>query len=214
MYCQPEELEVIASSKVCQKYRKGQIIYQEGNPALGLYCVHSGKIKVIKVGGDYKEQIVHLGKEGEVLGLAALIASSSYSTSAVALDDCVVCFVPRISFLHLLSSNSQFCTSLLKVLADSLHKAEQGMVHLAYKPVRERLADALLLLLRTYQLTNQTQFSIAISRDDLAALVGTAKETTIRLLSEFKDEGIITSKGSQITILKPESLAEIAALYT
>ncbi|WP_324674750.1 Crp/Fnr family transcriptional regulator [Hymenobacter sp. GOD-10R] len=192
---------------------KGQTIYREGSPALGLYCVHSGKIKVIKVGGDDKEQIVHLGKAGEVLGLAALIARSNHLASAVALEDCVVCFVPRTSFLYLLSSNLQFCTSLLKVLADSLHKAEQGMLRLAYKPVRERLADALLLLLHTYQTTDQAQFSIAISRDDLAALVGTAKETTIRLLSEFKDKGIIASKGSQITILKPEKLVEIAALY-
>jgi CRP-like cAMP-binding protein len=101
----------------------------------------------------------------------------------------------------------------MKQLATALAETEERMLQLAYKPVRERLADALLLLLRTYQHADQQQFSIAISRDDLAALVGTAKETTIRLLSELKDEGTITTKGSQITVLKPQRLIQIAAQY-
>ena len=213
LYCQSEELELISNNKSCQRYAKGQVIFQKGNPALGLYCVHSGKIKISKMGGDDKEQIVHLSKEGDILGLGPLMAQIPYPTSAIALEDCVVCFVPRNDFLQLVHSNVQFCTALMNQLAASLFEAEERMLHLAYKPVRERLADALLLLLRTYQHTDEHQFSIAISREDLASLVGTAKETTIRLLSELKDEGTITSKGSQITILRPQRLVQIAAKY-
>ena len=214
IFCQPEELSQVSAAKTCQHYGKGQVIFQEGTPTSGLYCIHSGKIRVIKVGGDGKEQVVHLGKEGDILGLSALMTDAIHSTSAITLEESIVCFVPRSSFLHLLVSNSQFCTALMRLLADSLRQAEQGMLHLAYKPVRERLASALLLLLHTYQpAAKHEQFSITISREELASLAGTVKETTIRLLSEFKEDGIVASKGSQITILKPEKLSEIAALY-
>jgi len=216
IFCQPEELGQVSAAKTCQQYGKGQVIFQEGSPTSGLYCVHSGKIRVIKAGGDGKEQVVHLAKEGDILGLSALMTDATHSTSAVTLEESIVCFVPRSSFLHLLVSNSQFCAALMRLLADSLKQAETGMLHLAYKPVRERLASALLLLLHTYQPTSTHEpdpFSIIISREELASLAGTVKETTIRLLSEFKEDGIIISKGSQITILKPEKLSEIAALY-
>jgi len=200
-------------SKTCQRYQKGQLIFQEGSPTLGLYCVHNGKIKVTKVGGDDKEQILRLAKEGDTLGLGSLMAGSNHSNSAVALEEAVVCFIPRSNFLSLLTCNTQFCTAVMKLLADTLSQAEERMLHLAYKPVRERLADALLLLLHTYQAADQSKFSISITREDLASLVGTAKETTIRLLSELKDDGIVASKGSQITVLRPEKLHDIAALY-
>jgi CRP/FNR family transcriptional regulator, polysaccharide utilization system transcription regulator len=209
-----DELESVSAGKVCQPYKKGQIIFPEGGRPTGLHCVHQGKIKVSKVGGDNKEQIVRLAREGDVLGFRALLSETHYSASAVALEDCVVCVVPKAEFLRLIETNAQFSHSLLKLLSTALGEAEERMLHLAYKPVRERLAEALLLLLRTYQQDGQTTpVDVPISRDDLAALVGTAKETATRLLSELKADGVVSTRGSHITILQPEKLVDIATLY-
>lgn len=212
--CPLDELEFIATAKSAQLYQKGQVIYQEGMLAQGLHCVHSGKIKVTKTGGDHKEQILRLVRHGDVLGFRALVMGGHYTNSAVALENCVVCFVPRPDFLRLVHSNRQFANSLMHMLAGALAEAEERMMQLAYKPVRERLADALLLLQRTFgDEPTSAQFSISLSREDVASLVGTAKETVSRLLSEFKEAGIIATKGSQITILNAARLHEIATLY-
>ena len=212
--CSLEEQEVIAANKQTLRYQKGQAIYQEGNQALGLYCIYQGKIKLSKAGGDNKEQIVQLLRQGDVLGYRALLVGTRYTSSAVALEDSVVCFVPRVDFLRLLQANAQFARALMQLLAQSLGQAEERMLHLAYKPVRERLAGALLLVHRTYhEEGEELPFRIAFGREDLAALVGTAKETVSRLLSELKDAGIIATRGSQITILKPSSLLEISTMY-
>ncbi|RZK17010.1 MAG: Crp/Fnr family transcriptional regulator [Hymenobacter sp.] len=212
--CSAEELEFINNNKTTQHYQKGQFIYQEGNQALGIYCVHQGKIKIAKAGGDKKEQIVHLVREGDMLGYRALLAGTCYSSSAVALEECVVCFVPRPDFLRLVQANMQFSTALMQLMARTLGQAEERMLHLAYKPVRERLAGALLLVQQTFrQEGEELPFRIALGREDLAALVGTAKETVSRLLSEFKEAGIIATRGSQITLLKPARLLEISTMY-
>ncbi|MBH8557988.1 Crp/Fnr family transcriptional regulator [Hymenobacter negativus] len=197
-----------------QSYQKGQRIFHEGSPALGLHCVNQGKIKVTKASGEGKEQIVQLAKGGDVLGFQSVLTDTRYSTSAVALEDCVVCFIPRSDFFRVWQSNVQFSTSLMQMMARALGAAEVQMLHLAYKPVRERLAGALLLLARTFRKGDEAEiFSMSISREDLASLVGTAKETAIRLLSEFKEAGIIASRGSEVTILNIGELSQIAALY-
>ncbi|MBH8568478.1 Crp/Fnr family transcriptional regulator [Microvirga sp. STS02] len=197
-----------------QSYQKGQRIFHEGSPALGLHCVNQGKIKVTKASSEGKEQIVQLAKGGDVLGFQSVLTDTRYSTSAVALEDCVVCFIPRSDFFRVWQSNVQFSTSLMQMMARALGAAEVQMLHLAYKPVRERLAGALLLLARTFRKGDEAEiFSMSISREDLASLVGTAKETAIRLLSEFKEAGIIASRGSEVTILNIGELSQIAALY-
>ncbi|MDX5422483.1 MAG: Crp/Fnr family transcriptional regulator [Hymenobacteraceae bacterium] len=212
--CNQSELESVSATKSCFTFRKGQIIFHEGGKPSGLYCINSGKVKVAKMGSDGKEQIVRLAKPGDIIGYRALMADTNYSASAVALDDAVVCFVPKSQFLELISHNVAFSGGLMKLLSTALGDAEERMVQMAYKPVRERLAEALLLLRKTYQPADGTDnFTISISREDLASIVGTAKETTIRLLSEFKDEKLITTKGSSITILDADKLYSICHLY-
>lgn len=212
--CQLEELDFISTNKVSQSYQKGQQIFQEGGPAMGLHCVNQGKIKIIKTSGDGKEQITRLVKAGDMIGFQSVVAETKYTTSAVALDDCVVCFIPRADFFRVWQANTQFSTALTQLMAKALGAAEVRMLHLAYKPVRERLAEALLLLVHTFGEVGQAApVSISFSREDLASLVGTAKETATRLLSEFKDAGIITTRGSLFTILDMKGLQQIADLY-
>lgn len=213
--CLLEELEFIATTKTAQVYHKGQVIYQQGNPVLGMHCINQGKVKLAKTGGDGKEHITRLVRHGEVLGLRSMLGGGLYSTSAVALDDCVVCFIPRPDVLRLIQSNRQFSNSLLQLLATNLGEAEEQMLRLAYKPVRERLAEALLLVRRTFDSAAApgAPFTIALSREDLAALVGTAKETVSRLLTEYKEAGIIATRGSQIMLLEEARLLAISTRY-
>jgi CRP-like cAMP-binding protein len=212
--CQLKELDSISSNKVSLSYQKGQPIFQEGSPVQGVHCINNGKIKVTKSGADGKEQILRLAKDGDLLGLQTALTETTYTTSAVALDDCVVCFIPRADFFRVWQSNVQFATVLIQTIAKALGAAEVQMLHLAYKPVRERLAEALLLLVRTFRKEGEPlPFSMSISREDLASMVGTAKETAIRLLSELKESGIISTRGSQVTILKMNALNQIASLY-
>jgi CRP-like cAMP-binding protein len=213
--CLTEELEFIATTKSAQFYHKGQTIYQQGNPVLGMHCIHQGKVKLAKAGGDGKEHITQLVRHGNVLGLRAMLGGGQYLSSAVALDDCVVCFIPRPDVLRLIQSNRQFSNSLLQLLATNLGEAEEQLLRLAYKPVRERLAQALLLVRRTFDSAGAPgePFTIALSREDLAALVGTAKETVSRLLTEYKDAGIVATRGSQIMLLEEEQLRAISTRY-
>jgi CRP-like cAMP-binding protein len=213
--CLLEELEFIAATKSAQVYQKGQAIYQQGSPVLGMHCINQGKVKLAKTGGDGKEHITQLVRHGEVLGLRAMLGGGHYSTSAVALDECVVCFIPRPDVLRLIQSNRQFSNSLLQLLATNLGKAEEQLLRLAYKPVRERLAEALLLVRRTFDSVGAPgePFTIALSREDMAALVGTAKETVSRLLTEYKDAGIVATRGSQIMLLQEAQLLAISTRY-
>lgn len=212
--CQNAELEDINENKCFHTYKKGQVIFHEGNRPFGLFCVFDGKVKISRLNSDGKEQIIRLAKPGDTLGYRSLIENAKYSASAVALDDTQACFVPASDFNKLVDSNVKVANDLMKMLARALGESQERMIHMAMKPVRERLAEALLLLRSTYQTgTAGEPFSIAISRDDLAAIVGTAKETVIRFLSEFKEDGIVSSHGSTITLLKPERLLKISQLY-
>lgn len=211
--CQISELSLISVGKVYQVYQKGQMIFRKGSRAGGLYCIREGKVKVSKFTGDGKEQIIRLAKEGDVLGYRSLMTNDHYSTTAVALTDCVVCQVPRTDFFSVIEQNAQFSHSLMRLLAKALGEAEERILHTAYKPVRERLAEALLLLYHIYQPTDNSVFSIPISREDLSALMGTAKETASRLLSDFRDEGLVRTQGSRITVLDVEKLGKVSALY-
>lgn len=210
--CQPSELDFLAGSKVHRSYRKGQVIFQQGSQTQGLYCVHQGKVKISKVSAEGKERIIRLGKEGDVLGYRSLLLGETYTTAAVALTDCVVCLVPRPDFFSLIGQNARFAQSLTQLLATSLGEAEARLLS-SHKPVSQRLAEALLLLYHAFQPVPDALFSMPVSRDDLAALMGATKETASRLLSEFREEGVVATQGSRITVLNLEKLQYIASLY-
>jgi CRP-like cAMP-binding protein len=213
--CGAEELEMLAEQKSVQHYQKGQSIYQQDTKVTGIHCVHEGKIKITRASDDNKEHIMQLVRPGELIGWRALLAGGVHSSSAIALDDCTVCFLPKVEFVSLIQANKQFSNNLLHLMANIISTAENKLLELAYKPVRERLAGALVLLQQTYGTLEATEpFSIALAREDVAALVGTAKETVSRLLSEFKEEGLITTQGSRITLLKVQQLTQIATRYS
>jgi len=195
-------------------FRKGQVIFGEGAHPLGLYCVNNGKIKLSHRGEDGKEQIVRLSKEGDVLGYRALLTNERYNATAVALDDTEICFIPRDTFFNILKNNPDLSFEIIKMLSTELRKAEDRITDLAQKPVRERMAEGLLFLKETYGFeADGSTINIVLSREDIANLVGTATETAIRLLSEFKNDKIVEFIGKKIRILDYERLVRTARIY-
>lgn len=206
-----EGLALFTASKSCMSFKKGQIIFYEGGHPLGIFCVSNGKVKVAHTGQDGKEQITRLAKEGDVLGYRAMLSGERYNASAVALDDTELCFIPRDVFFNVLKSSHNLSLEVIRLLATELRKAENTMTDLAQKPVRERTAEALLFLKETYGFEEDgATINVILSREDIANLVGTATETAIRLLSEFKHDKIVEFIGKKIKILDMKKLVRTA----
>ncbi len=197
----PEALAVLSMKKSCRKFKKGQIIFHEGQRAGGLYCISHGKVKLFKTSYEGKEQIVRLSKAGDILGYRAVIGDQPYSASAAALEETHICMIPRDELLRHITQNPEMAMSLIKFLGNELSVAEKRMMNLAQKSVRERLAETLIILKETYGTEDDQQtLSVALSREDLANITGTATETVIRLIADFKKEGLIDTSGKKILL--------------
>ncbi len=210
---QDECIDQINEQKICNTYKKGQILFNEGSYPFGVYCINNGKIKLSHSGDDGKEQIIRLLKAGDIVGYRALLSGDRYSATAVALEDTQICFIPKDLFVSLLKHDPALAFEMMKMLSDELHRAEMKLTNLAQKPIRERLAETLLFIKETYGFEEDgITLNVRLSREEIANLVGTATESAIRLLSEFKKEGIVELDGKKIKILKQALLLKTANL--
>ncbi len=210
----PEELELISHSKGGNLYKRGQNIFYDGTRPSGLYCLNSGKVKIYKIDHTGREQIVRLAKSGDVIGYRSLISGELYSSFAAPLEDSLICFIPKNVFFKVLQENSSISMKLMKMLSQDLKSAENRIADMAQKPVRERLAETLLILKEFYGTEgDEMTLDIALTREDLANIVGTATESVIRYLSEFKHDRIIDLKGRKIKILNHSLLVRTANVY-
>ncbi|MEQ8302419.1 MAG: Crp/Fnr family transcriptional regulator [Cyclobacteriaceae bacterium] len=211
-----EELDAINVHKTCIKYKKGQNIFYEGTRPTGLYCMNGGKVKVYKNNVQGKEYIIYIAKPGDFLGYRSLLSEEQYAASATVLEDAKICFIPKDRFMEVLQKNPLFMKRVVKAVCHEMGIMEEKMAELAHKSVRERLAANLLMLKETYGMEGEESqlIDIALSREDLANIVGTATETVIRLLSEFKTDGLISFEGKRIRVLEPRKLARQADLIT
>jgi len=200
------DLDKLSQEKRTKKYNKKDTVYFEGDYPNFLCFLNSGKVKTFKMNKDGKEFVTNLYKAGDFLGYKSLINEEAYEESATALELTEISLIPKEDFLHLLYSSKEVSYKFIKMLAGSIDIKQQELLNLAYDTVRKRVADSLLKLEAKYKSDTQEPFSIAISRDDLASIVGTATESVIRTLSEFKQDGFISIKGSNITIIEPEKL--------
>lgn len=208
---QTKELSI---DKSCNYYKKGQLVFFEGNRPTGLYCINAGKIKIYQIGIEGKEQIIRLAKDGDILGYRSLISGESYSASATVIEDATVCFIPKKTFFDLIQTNSELSTRMMKLLSMDLKSAEKRITGLAQKPVRERLAETVLMLKEFYGLeSDNITIKASLSREDIANIVGTATETAIRVLSEFKAEKIVNLKGKKIQVLNHDLLVKASNVF-
>lgn len=208
----PCDLNDLDNKKTCYFYKKGQVIFYERKRPLGIYCVHSGSVKISRLGTEGKEQIVRIAKAGDLLGLRSLISGRNYSASATTIDDSVVCFIDKRKFFQITIRYPEISTQIMLTLSTLLEEAEKKITSMAQKPVRERLAEALLALDEVFR-SDGCPTVISLSREDLANIVGTANETVIRLLGEFKEEHLVTVKGRKIFLVDKKGLQQIAKDY-
>jgi len=203
-----EELRKLSQEQKTQTLKKKAILFEEGDYPRYVYFVNSGKIKLFKTNEDGKEYIITILTAGDFLGYIDLIKDSNYSESAAALEESEVSMIPRKDFMALLNANRDVSSKLIQMLADNISEKEEQLLQLAYNSVRKRVADALLLLYDRYKEEGK-ETTISILRDDLAHIVGTAKESVIRMLSDFKDEDLISIEKGVITILDKDRLEDL-----
>ncbi|MBC7486907.1 MAG: response regulator [Cytophagaceae bacterium] len=205
-----KELEsLISNDNQNQVILKKHTVYKEGSHPNFIYFINKGKVKTYKTDKLGNEFITGLHKEGDFLGYIDLLENSSYTESAMALEEAEVCTIKRDDFFALIYNNRDIANKFIKMLSDSVIEREERLLKLAYQSVRKRVAEALIQLQNKYKKEETANFTIAISRDDLSGLVGASKETVIRMLSDFKEEGMIEVAGSKITLVKPDKLANL-----
>lgn len=185
---------------------KRSTIYSEGEIPEFLYFVEKGHVRNYKLSSDSKELSTGVYSPNDFFGYIDLLSEQNYSESSVAMEDSKITFVPKEDFESLLLKDQDISRAFIKLLAGNIIEKEKNLVNLAYNTVRKRVAEALVMLYDKYVKQHQSQVELVVSRDELASIVGTAKESVIRILSEFKNDGSILSKGATITILKVEDL--------
>ncbi len=210
----PEEAEMINFEKDFRQYKRGDVLYQEGNRISGFYCIHNGIIKVFKTGFDGKEQIIRFARAGEIIAYRSVLSNEPACTSAKVIEDCQVCFIPSEILISLIKTNSAFSLELLKLACHELGEANSFITDIAQKTVRERLAEILLLLMNDFGIDEQNNLKISLTREELANIVGTATESVIRLLSEFKSDKLVELNGRKIMILNRKGLEKISNVLT
>lgn len=209
-----EGIDLFKRTKQCLCVRSGQLIFHEGGCPSGLYIVFSGKVKIAKSGEDGREKIVRFARKGDVIGYRSLLSGDRYSCSAYAIDQVSLCFIAQDLLKTLISQNPDLAFRLMKLLADDLKKAEESSTHLAQKQVRERVAEALVILRDTYGFEQDGHtLNIQLTREELAGMAGTARETASRFLSEFNNEGIIELRGKTIKIHDMGKITHIARIW-
>ncbi len=190
-----------------RQFDKKEHVYREGTAVKGIYLISKGRVKTYQSNEQGKELITGIYGEGEYFGYVSLLKNEIYEDTAMAMEDTSLCFVPKDDFHKLMYRNPEVAKKFIGLLSNQLVEREHQLLKLAYNSVRKRVADALVDLNKHYNKTAGTPNALNISRDDLAELAGTATETTIRTLSDFKAEGLIEINGSAITLLFPEKLA-------
>lgn len=204
------ELLKIADCKTSRIVKKGEVLFEEGENVNGVFCVKDGVCKMTKLSENGKDQIVKLVKKGELLGQRSMISDEPANLSAVALEDMQVCFIPKSEIMGFFSQNNNFSMSVMKTICGDLKDADDIMVGMAQKTVKERLALVLIYLEDTFGTNADQSLKLQLSRDEIAGMIGTATESCIRLLSEFKKENAIALSGKKITIVDRNKLLKLS----
>lgn len=207
-----EELKRVSDSKTTKIVKKGEVIFQEGEKLNGVYCVRSGVSKLSKLSANGKDQIVKLATKGQVLGQRCVISEEVSNLSARAVDDMEVCFIPKDGVVHTLNTNPNFAVEVLRHMAHDLKEADDVIVNMSQKTVKQRVAEAFLYMKNNFGVDNEGFLELTLSREDIASVVGTATESCIRIISEFKKKKYIKTSGKQIGIINEKALTDMMDL--
>ncbi|WP_372756716.1 Crp/Fnr family transcriptional regulator [Mariniflexile sp.] len=195
-----DELVRISNCRTSITIKKGEVIFEEGEILNGIYCVREGICKLSKLSSNGKDQIVKIVVKGDLLGQRSMVSDEVSNLQATALNDMEVCFIPKSEIIFDLQKNPKFSFDVLKEMAKDLREADNIIVNMAQKSVRQRLAETLIYIHNSFGTNPDGTLSVLLSREDLANIVGTAIESAIRVISQFKKENLISTKGKHIKI--------------
>lgn len=206
-----EEILFVKGNLQRLEFLKGTLIFAENSYSRGVYIIKKGKVKIFQSNSDGKNSIVYIYRKGDYFGYRPLLAGEPHPVSAVAIDNVVISFIPREAFITILNKSNNFARKLLEVLSQEFSVWVNKLTVFVQYGVRERVALSLIILNKVYQRDNEKQMRMefSINREDLASYVGTAKETLVRMLRTFKNDELITTKGSKIVLLNYNELLSI-----
>ncbi|MEM1136831.1 MAG: response regulator [Bacteroidota bacterium] len=204
-----DELKSLSKDRRIRHYKTKNNVFLEGDMANALFFINKGKVKTYKTNNDGKDYITGLHEAGGFIGFMALLEGTIHKESAMVLEDAEICIIPKDDFMQLLYNNRDVATKFIKMLSNNLTEKEDQLLTLAYSSVRQRVAEALLMLHEKQEKSGEQDESISITRENLAGIVGTAIESVIRTLSDFKDEKFIEIKGKKIIITDLKGLIKV-----
>lgn len=208
-----DEQERFTEEKGCNFYKRGQVLFTEGSQPSGLYCINEGKIKLFKPGPSGRDQILKLCGKGEIIGYGTLLSGESHNSTAEALEEATVCFIPKNIFLETIRLNVNLHKNIKSLLCKDVRDTENNLIKLSQKQVRERVAETLLIIKEKFGYKEDGMtLDINLTREEIANVVGTATESVIRLLSEFQKNGMIKLNNRSVQIINCQKLFREANL--
>lgn len=204
------EIATLLQESSVKSFKKGSFIYHEGSRIKGCYFLYSGIVKIFQTGAEGKEQIIRFGKEGDIFGFRSVIRNEAACTSVETLTDSILCYIPNTALLRTISYSPGFALDIMQIACKELGDANRYIKDIAQKSVKARLAETLLQIAADFGQEEDGTLKLNLTREDLSNFVGTATETLIRLLSDFKAEGLVESKGRKIKLLNPAILRKLA----
>ncbi len=199
----------LTEARDVQSYKKKFLLFQEGHRPLFLYFVINGKVKTFRTNENGKELITQIHSAGDFFGYTPILEETSYKDNAEVLEDAELMMIPREDFLQLISYDNQLAKQFIKLLTRNVVANEERLINLAYNSVRKRVATGLLEVQKKYKTAAEANPRLEISREDLAQVVGTATESLIRTLSEFKGDKLIEIQDGKIHILQESKLRNL-----
>ncbi|WP_094573045.1 Crp/Fnr family transcriptional regulator [Mucilaginibacter xinganensis] len=197
-----EDYSALVANQSDFKYLKGDVIFREGAVPSGIFLIRSGRVKKFKIDNLAKEQIIYVANQGELIGYHAVLSEERYPDSAAAIEDSLISFIPKEDFIKVLHQSPAFSHRLLKALSHEFTVLANSISVIAHRSAPERLALALIVFREKFkdEVSDGKEIILNISRTDLANMAGIAHENVIRLLKEFKEEGILETDGRKIRI--------------
>ncbi len=208
----PDELELLNEYKETFIAKKKQLLFYENDHVKGLFCVHEGKVKLFKTLNDGSIQILRISKSADLIGYRGLLGDGRYIASAETMEDSVICFIPKEKIFHFIANNVSFTLGLMSRIAADISEAETKTINFMQKSSKERLAETLLLLDRSFGVTPDGYINISLTREEIASITGMAIETTIRILHQWEAEGYIELHKKHIRIANRKRILDISAV--
>ncbi len=202
-------LEDLANESNSNTFKKKQVIYKEGAHPHYLYFILSGKVKTFKTHDDGKDLVMDLYSEGDFFGYVTLLEGGTYKETAETIEETELAFIPKKDFEDLVNSNPNISKKFIGLLAKNLVDKEKQLLGIAYNTLRKKVAEALVSMQKKYHINKKEPYLIDISRDDLATIAGTATESLIRTLSDFKSENLIDIKSGKVVITNDKKLENL-----